>query len=94
MTADALQALACTVIEYTEEMKNLTSIMSQSLTQSQETILVLSKQIQALQYQSKAKKPTTDRPLLDKKKRDNKLESYCWNHGRTLSIAHARPAFR
>ena len=34
MTADALQALACTVIEYTEEMKNLTSIMSQSLNQS------------------------------------------------------------
>ena len=44
--ADALQALACAAIEYKEAMANLTSTkltLSQSLTQAQETILVLSK---------------------------------------------------
>ena len=55
-TLDALQALACAEMEDKEGMENLTSINltgSQSLTQSQETILVLSKQLQALQVQTK-----------------------------------------
>ena len=45
-------------MEDKEAMENLTSInltMSQSLTQAQETIMVLSKQLQALQTQEKAK---------------------------------------
>ena len=59
-TVDALQALACAAMEDKEAMANLTSInltLSQSLTQAQETILVLSKQLQALQVQ--AKTPST-----------------------------------
>ena len=50
-TADALQALACAAMEDKEAMENLTSInltLFQSLNQAQETILVLSKQLQAL----------------------------------------------
>ena len=50
-TVDVLQSLACVAMEYKEAMANLTSInltLSQSLTQAQETIFVLSKQIQAL----------------------------------------------
>ena len=51
-TADALQALACSEMEDKEAMANLTIInltLSQSLAQAQETIFVLSKQLQALQ---------------------------------------------
>ena len=51
-TADALQALACAEMEDNEAMENLTTInltLSQSLTQAQEKILVLSKKLQALQ---------------------------------------------
>ena len=57
-TADALQALACATMEDKEAMANLTSInliLSQILNQTQETILVLSKQLQALQVHTKAK---------------------------------------
>ena len=53
-------------------MDNLTSInltLSQSLTQAQEKILVLFKQLQALQVHTKTKKPATKRTLLDKKPR-------------------------
>ena len=51
-TADALQALACVAMEDKDEMANLNIInltLSQSLTQAQEKILVLSKKLQALQ---------------------------------------------
>ena len=51
-TVDVLQALACAAMEYKETMENLTIIkltIYQSLTQAQETILVLSKQLKALQ---------------------------------------------
>ena len=50
-TVDTLQALACAAMEDKEAMANLTSInltLLQSLTQSQEIILVISKQLQAL----------------------------------------------
>ena len=58
-----------------EAMANLTSInltLSQSLTQVQEIILVLSKQLQALQVQTKAKTPNTNKIALDKKTKDAK----------------------
>ena len=45
---DELQALACEAMEDKEAMANLTSInltLLQSLTQAQETMLVLSKQL-------------------------------------------------
>ena len=70
-------------------MANLTSInlkLSQSLTQAQETILVLSKQLQALQVHTKAKKPSTNRTALDQKTKDTKSKCYCWNHGRTRRL--------
>ena len=47
-TVDALQSLACAAMEDKESMAKLTSInltLSQSLTQSQETMMVLSKQL-------------------------------------------------
>ena len=52
ITVDALQALSWSAMYDKEAMVNLTSInltLSQSLTQAQETVLVLSKQLQALQ---------------------------------------------
>ena len=55
---DALQALAGAAMEDREAMENLTSIslaLSHSLTQSQEIILVISKQLQALQVHTKSK---------------------------------------
>ena len=67
---DALQALACAAMEDKEAMANLASInltLSQSLTQAQETILVLSNQLQALQVQTKINTPATKRISLDKK---------------------------
>ena len=69
---DVLQALACATMEDKEEMVNLTSIkltLSQSLTQAKEKLLVLSKQLQALQVHTKAKTPYTQRTALDKKPR-------------------------
>ena len=51
ITVDALQALANATMEDKEEMSNLTSInltLSQSLTQPQEPILVLSEHLQTL----------------------------------------------
>ena len=74
-TTDALQVLACAAMEDNEEMANLTSInltFSQILTQAQETILVLSKQLQALKVQNKTKTPTTKRTSLDKKTKYDK----------------------
>ena len=72
MTANALQALNNETMEYKEAMVNLTSInlrLSQSLTQAQETNLVLSKQLQALQFHTKTKTLATNRTALDKKTR-------------------------
>ena len=63
-TADALKALACAAMEEKEAMANLTIInltLSQSLTQAQETILVLFKKLQAIQVHTKEKKPSTKR---------------------------------
>ena len=91
-TADALQALACAAIEDKEAMVNLTSInltLSQSLTQEQETILVLSKQLQALQFHTKAKTPSTDRTALYQKTKDAKSKCYCCTHGRTRRLDHS-----
>ena len=79
-TADALQALSFAVMEDKEVMANLTSInlkLSQSLTKAQETILVLSKQMQALQVHTKEKTPSTKRTTLDQKTKDDKLKCYC-----------------
>ena len=66
-TADALQALAFVAMEYKEAMVDLISInltLFQSLTQAQETILVLSKQLQTLQVHTKAKTQSTKRTKL------------------------------
>ena len=88
-TADALQALVCASMEDKEAMANLNSIkltLSQSLMQAKETIMVLSKKLQALQTQAKEIKPTTERPVLDKKTKETKLKCYWWTHGRTLRL--------
>ena len=90
-TADALQALACAAMEDKEAMANLTSInltLSQSLTQAQETILVLSNQLKALQVHTKSKTPSTNRTVLDQKTKDDKSKCYCWTHGRTRRLDH------
>ena len=55
-TADALQELPCSAMEDKEEMLNITIIsltLYQRLTQAQETVLILSNQLQALQNQAK-----------------------------------------
>ena len=90
-TEDAMQALACAAMEDKEEMANLTSInltLSQSLTQAQETVLVLSKQLQALQVHTKAKTPSKKRTTLDQKTKDYKSKCHCWTHGRTRRLDH------
>ena len=79
-TVDALQALAYSAMEYREAMEILTSIiltLSQSLTQAQETILVLSKQLQSLQVHTNRKTPSTKRTALDQKSKDVKSKCYC-----------------
>ena len=61
-------------MEDKEAISNLTSInltLYQSLTQAQETIFVLSKQLKALQVQTKTKTPATNRTALDKKTKDD-----------------------
>ena len=78
-------------MEEKEEMKNLTIInlpLSQILNQAQETMLVLYKQLQTLQVQTRAKKPATKRTALDKKIKDDKLKCYCWTHRRTRRMDH------
>ena len=78
-TTDALQALACAATEDKEAMEKLTRIkliLSHSPTQSQEKILVLSKQVQALQTQAKAKTPITEISVLDKKTKETKSKCY------------------
>ena len=65
--------------------------LSHSLAQAQETIVMLSKKLQALQAHSKANKPTTEKPLLKKKTRDNKSKSYLWTHGSTRILDHNIP---
>ena len=62
-------------MEDKESMVNLAIInltLSQSLTQVQETILVLSEQLQVLGAQTKSKKPATDKMATDKKQSLNK----------------------
>ena len=95
MTADTLQALACALMEDKDAMDKITSIkltLSKSLTKAQEEILVLSKQLHALQSQAKANTPTTERLVLDNKSRDTKSKRYCWNNERTRSLDHTRAA--
>ena len=78
--AEALQAITCAAMEDKEAIVNLTSInltLSQSLTQAQESILVLSKQLQALQVHTKSKTKSTKRTALDKKTKDAKSKCYC-----------------
>ena len=78
-TADALQALACAAMKDKESMANLTSInltLSHSITQAQETIFVLSNQLQSLQGHTKAKTPSTKRTTLDQKNKDAKSKCY------------------
>ena len=74
-TADALQALTFTAMEDKEKMENLTSInltLSQIITQVQETIFVLSKQLQAIQLHTKAKTQAKNRKEPHKKAKDAK----------------------
>ena len=90
-TVDALQERACAAMEYKEAMTNLTSInitLLQIPTQAQDTILMLSKQLQALQVHTKAKTPSTKITTLDQKTKDAKLKCYCWTHGRTRRMDH------
>ena len=71
MTADALQELANETMEDNEATGKPTIInltLSQSLTQAQETILVLYMQIQTLQAHINSKKPEINKPETDKKK--------------------------
>ena len=73
-------------------MDNLTNInltLSQSLTQAQETVLVLSKQLQALQVRTK-KTPATNRTALYQKTKDAKLKCYWWTHGRIRRLDNTR----
>ena len=90
-TADAFQELACESMEDKGAMVNLTSInltLSQSLTQAQDTILVLSKQLQALQVHTNAKIPETEKPATDKNTKEDKLKCYCWTYGRTRRLEY------
>ena len=92
----ALQALACAEMENEEVMANLTSIsltLSQSLTQAQEKILVLSKKMQALQVQTQKKTPATNRTALDKKTKDAISKFYCWNHWRTRRLDYTNATY-
>ena len=76
-------------MEDKEAMANLTSIyltLFQSHTQAQETLLFISNKLQELQSQLKAKKPTTEKMVLDKNKRENKSKIYSWTHGRTAVL--------
>ena len=88
---NTLQALACATMEDKEAMANLTSInltLSQSLTQAQETILVLSKKLQALKVHTKAETPSTMGTKIDQKTKDAKSKCYFWTHGRTRRLDH------
>ena len=78
-------------MEEKEAMVNLTSInltLSQSLTQAKETILVLSKQLQALQVHTNTNTPSIKRTALDQKTKDDKSNWYCCTHGRTHRLNH------
>ena len=91
MTEDALQVFPNEKIEYKEAMSILTRIdltISQSLTQSQETLLVITKQLQLLQAHTSSNKPSTEKLETDKKQHLNKSKSYCWTHGRIRNIYH------
>ena len=90
---DSLQALACAAMEDKEAMANLASInltLLQRLTQAQETILVLSKKLQALQVHTKAKTPSTKRTALYQKTKNDKSKCYYWTHGITRIRDHNR----
>ena len=72
-------------------MANLVSInltLSQSLTQAQDKMLVIYKQLQELQVHTKTKTPATKIIALDQKTKDAKLKCYCWTHGRTRRLYH------
>ena len=78
-------------MEDKETMANITRInltLSQSLTQAQENILVLSKKLQALQVRTKAKTPDTKITALYQKTKDDKSKCYYWTHGRTRRLDH------
>ena len=83
-------------MEDKEVMANLTSInltLSQSLTQAQETILVLYKQLQALQVQTKSKTLAKKRTALDKKKKEAKLKCYFCTYGRNRILDHTSATY-
>ena len=76
-------------MEDKEAMANLTSIkltLSQSLTQAQETIMMISNRLQALHNQKKS--TTKDIPVMENKAKETKYKWYCWTHGRTRRIEH------
>ena len=97
MTADELKALENATTQEKEAMENITSInltLTQSLTKVQETILVISKQLKALQAQKNTKKPATEKPETDNNQYLNKSKRYWWTHGRTHSLNHTSAACR
>ena len=74
-TTDVLQALICAAMEDKEARANLNIIkltLFQSLTEAKETILVLSKQLKALQVQTKTNTPATKRITIYNKTKDAK----------------------
>ena len=75
MTLDALKSLANSKMEDKEAMSNLTRTnltLYQRLNKSKEEILVISKQLKAIQSQMKSKKPAADKPAMNKKQYLNK----------------------
>ena len=95
-TADATQSLICAEMEDKEEMANLASInltLYKVLTQAQETMLVLSKELKELHTKAKANTLTTDKTVLDKKKKETKSKCYFWNHGRTCRLDHTSATY-
>ena len=75
-------------------MENLISInlkISQSLTQSQEAILVHSKQLQTIQAQMNSNKQATEKPETHENKSINNSKIYFWTHGSTQNINHTIP---
>ena len=92
----SIAAHVSAAMEDKEAMENLTIInltLSQIPTQAQETILVLSKQLQALQVHTKANTPSTKITTLDQKTKGAKPKFYCWTHGRTRRLDHTSATF-
>ena len=92
----ALQALVNAKLKKNEAMSNLTRInltLSQRLTPKNETILVLSKQLQEIQALTNSKKPATKKPATDKKNiSKSEIDTYGLMEGSTVLTIPAQHA--